>query len=86
MDDDLPGWSYDGAAISKEFAFRGFKSAITFIVRLADEAERAGHHPDLENHYNLVRVSLNTWDEGGVTAKDLALARAIESVAEPPEA
>lgn len=77
----LPGWSYDGERIRKEFEFKGFKSAVAFIVRIAFEAEAAGHHPDLENHYNKVIVGLRTWDEDGVTAKDIALAKAIERAA-----
>jgi 4a-hydroxytetrahydrobiopterin dehydratase len=83
---DLPGWSFDGDAIHKEFVFKGFLSAIAFIDRLAPKADEARHHPDLENHYNRVLVTLSTHDEGGVTDRDIALARAIEAVAEPPEA
>ena len=83
---DLPGWTYNGAAIKKEFIFKGFMVAIGFIDRLAVEAQAARHHPDLENHYNRVLVSLSTHDEGGVTELDVALARAIEAVAQPPEA
>lgn len=82
--DGLPGWGFDGRAISKEFVFKGFLAAIGFIDRLAPKAHEARHHPDLENHYNRVLVSLSTHDEGGVTELDIALARAIESVNEPP--
>jgi 4a-hydroxytetrahydrobiopterin dehydratase len=82
----LPGWELEGDAIRKEFVFKGFRSAIAFVNRLAEKAEEAKHHPDLENHYNRVIVALHTWDEDGVTDKDVALARAIESVAAPPEA
>jgi 4a-hydroxytetrahydrobiopterin dehydratase len=57
--------------------------AVAFINRLAEKAEAANHHPDLENHYNRVRVALHTWSENAVTTKDLALARSIESVAQP---
>jgi 4a-hydroxytetrahydrobiopterin dehydratase len=86
LTDRLPGWTYDGSAINKEFTFKGFMAAIGFIDRLAVEAQTARHHPDLENHYNRVLVSLSTHDEGGVTELDVALARAIEAVAQPPEA
>jgi 4a-hydroxytetrahydrobiopterin dehydratase len=82
---DLPGWEFDGEAIHREFVFKGFMAAIAFIDRLAPKAHEARHHPDLENHYNRVLVSLSTHDEGGVTEHDIALARAIESVVEPPE-
>jgi 4a-hydroxytetrahydrobiopterin dehydratase len=83
---DLPGWEFDGEAIRKEFVFRGFMAAIAFIDRLAPKAQEARHHPDLENHYNRVLVSLSTHDERGVTDQDIALAGAIESVIEPPGA
>jgi 4a-hydroxytetrahydrobiopterin dehydratase len=73
LTEGLPGWTYDGAAIG-------------FIDRLAVEAHAARHHPDIENHYNRVLVSLSTHDEGGVTELDVALARTIEAVAQPPEA
>jgi 4a-hydroxytetrahydrobiopterin dehydratase len=79
---DLPGWERDGDRITKEFRFRNFVDAIAFIDRLVAPAEAANHHPDLENHYNRVRVSLRTWDEGGVTEKDLALARTIEALSQ----
>lgn len=58
--------------------------AIGFINRVAERAEAAGHHPDLVNHYNRVRVSLHTWSENAVTEKDLALAREIEASAAEP--
>ena len=83
---DLHGWEFDGEAIHREFVFKGFMAAIVFIDRLATKAHEARHHPDLENHYNRVVVSLSTHDEGGVTERDIALARTIESVAEPPGA
>jgi 4a-hydroxytetrahydrobiopterin dehydratase len=86
LTDGLPGWAFDGAAIKKEFSFKGFMAAIGFIDRLAVAAQAARHHPDLENHYNRVLVSLSTHDESGVTELDVALARTIEAVAQPPEA
>ncbi|HYY08902.1 MAG TPA: 4a-hydroxytetrahydrobiopterin dehydratase [Actinomycetota bacterium] len=74
----LPGWNTVGDAIHKEFRFPGFRDAIGFVNRIADLAEAARHHPDLEIHYDRVLVSLSTHDEGGVTERDLALAREIE--------
>ncbi len=78
---DLPGWRYDRGEIFKNYKFPRFMDAIRFIDRVAEKAEEADHHPDLENHYNRVRVALHTWSEDGVTERDLALAKEIESVA-----
>jgi 4a-hydroxytetrahydrobiopterin dehydratase len=79
---DLDGWSFENDRISKEFKFPTFMDAIAFIDRIADRAEELDHHPDLENHYNKVGVSLHTWTEKGVTEKDIALAHHIEQVAD----
>jgi 4a-hydroxytetrahydrobiopterin dehydratase len=78
---DLPGWRYERGEIFKNFKFGSFMEAIEFIDSIASKAEAANHHPDLENHYNRVRVGLHTWSENAVTDKDIALAREIESVA-----
>jgi 4a-hydroxytetrahydrobiopterin dehydratase len=71
----------DGELV-KNYKFPSFMDAVAFINRLAEKAEAADHHPDLENHYNRVRVALHTWSENAVTQKDVALARDIESVAQ----
>jgi 4a-hydroxytetrahydrobiopterin dehydratase len=83
---ELPGWTYFGNALHKEFSYRGFRAAIAFINRVAEEAIAAAHHPDIENHNGRVIVSLTSHDVGAVTRKDVDLARAIERVAEPPDA
>lgn len=81
----LPGWSFEdssdgSSAIGKQFKFKDFKEALSFIVRLGLHAEEQAHHPDLHNVYNTVTIKLNTHDAGGkVTEKDIALAQAIES-------
>ena len=79
----LPGWTYDGERISKEFTFPRFMEAIAFINRVADAAEAADHHPDLENHYKSVLVSFRSWDAGGVTRRDLRMASATEASVHP---
>jgi 4a-hydroxytetrahydrobiopterin dehydratase len=81
---DLPGWRFDRGEVFKNFKFGSFPEAIAFINRVAARAEAADHHPDLENHYNRVRIALHTWTESGVTEKDLALAREIERAAPKP--
>jgi 4a-hydroxytetrahydrobiopterin dehydratase len=78
---DLPGWRLGDGELVKNYKFPSFMDAVAFINRLAEKAEAADHHPDLENHYNRVRVALHTWSENAVTQKDVALARDIESVA-----
>lgn len=80
--EDLPGWRFERGEIYKQFKFPTFMEAIAFIDRLAERAEAANHHPDLENHYNRVRVALHTWSEDGITARDIALAHEIEAVAQ----
>jgi 4a-hydroxytetrahydrobiopterin dehydratase len=77
----LPGWEREGDTIVKGYRFDGFGDAIAFVVRLAFRAEKANHHPDLDVRYNRVRVTLSTHDEGGITAKDLALAAEADTAA-----
>jgi 4a-hydroxytetrahydrobiopterin dehydratase len=79
---DLEGWKHLGDAIHKDFTFPGFTAAIAFVNRVADLATDAGHHPDLEIHYNRVVVSLSTHSEGGVTQRDVDLASRIDAVVE----
>jgi 4a-hydroxytetrahydrobiopterin dehydratase len=62
-------------AITREFAFKDFNRAFAFMTQVALAAEKADHHPEWSNVYNKVRVTLSTHDAGGVTQKDLDLAR-----------
>ena len=78
---DMEGWTFLANAIHRDFAFPGFRSAIAFVNSVAELAERAGHHPDIEIHYNRVYLSLSTHDAGGVTEKDIALAAEIDIAA-----
>ncbi|TDL79362.1 4a-hydroxytetrahydrobiopterin dehydratase [Palleronia sediminis] len=87
-DDDLQpllanGWtrSDDGKAIDKTFRFRDFPAAFGFMTRAALHAEKADHHPEWSNTYNRVAVRLTTHDTGGLTDKDVALARAMDEAA-----
>ena len=77
------GWTYLADALHKGFAFPGFREAVAFVNRVAEQAEAAGHHPDIEIHYNRVVISLSTHDAGGVTQKDVAAAAEIDAAAEP---
>jgi len=76
---DLEGWMHADDKLQKTFEFSDFRAAISFIVRLSFYAEEMVHHPELENVYNTVSVSLTTHDAGGeVTEMDVELAKKIE--------
>ena len=79
----LPQWRYEPAerAIRRDFAFADFGEAFAFMARSAIAAEKADHHPDWSNSWNKVSVALSTHSEGGVTGKDVALARAMDGFA-----
>jgi 4a-hydroxytetrahydrobiopterin dehydratase len=79
----LPGWFHDeaGQAIRRSFAFRDFNAAFGFVTRVALAAEKADHHPEWSNVWNKVEIALTTHSEGGITQKDLDLARAIDGFA-----
>ena len=80
----LPGWSLDpqAAAISRHLEFADFGAAFGFMARVALAAERRNHHPDWSNSYNVVEVTLTTHDQGGLTDKDIELARFIDRAAQ----
>ena len=77
---DLGGWRREGDAILRDLRFPSFMDAIRFIERVAVVAEAADHHPELTNVYWNVGIRLTTHDAGGLTVRDLDLARAIEAV------
>ncbi|HEV3402410.1 MAG TPA: 4a-hydroxytetrahydrobiopterin dehydratase [Acidimicrobiales bacterium] len=78
---DLPEWALADGQIVREYRLDDFRQTVAFVVRIAFEAEAANHHPDLDLRYNRLHVALSTHSEGGVTPKDLELARAIEALA-----
>ena len=75
----LGGWSYDSNTLAKEWTFLDFREALAFVNAVADMAEASNHHPDIAVNYNRVRLTLSTHSEGGVTEKDVELARQIEA-------
>lgn len=81
---ELTGWRYDEAdtVIVRDFKFKDFSAAFGFMARVALAAEKAAHHPEWNNVYNRVTIALTTHDSGGVTEKDMALAKAIDAIAE----
>ena len=68
-------------AITKKFVFKDFNQAFGFMTRVALTAEKMDHHPEWFNVYRTVEVTLSTHDAGGVTEKDIALAKAMDSFA-----
>lgn len=68
-------------AIQKAYRFRDFNEAFGFMSRVALKADRMDHHPEWFNVYNQVLITLSTHDAGGVTGRDVALARFIDQVA-----
>ncbi|HEY2924187.1 MAG TPA: 4a-hydroxytetrahydrobiopterin dehydratase [Candidatus Eisenbacteria bacterium] len=77
---DLPGWSTKEGAITKTYKHESFAEAIVFVNAVAHLAELANHHPDIDIRYTNVTISLVTHDQGGITEKDVNLAREIEEV------
>ncbi len=80
---DLGGWTYEEArrGIARSFRFRDFNEAFAFMTRVALAAEQADHHPEWSNVWNRVDVLLTSHDAGGVTEKDVALAKRIAAFA-----
>jgi 4a-hydroxytetrahydrobiopterin dehydratase len=70
----LKGWRIEGGQLMKTFEFKHFRESLAFVNRVGSAAEEAGHHPDIDIRYNRVTLTLSTHDEGGLTAKDFALA------------
>ncbi len=80
---DLQGWREEPSrdAIVKSFVFADFVQAFGFMTKVALVAERMDHHPEWSNVYKTVNVLLTTHDAGGLTMKDIELARAMELAA-----
>jgi len=79
--DELPGWSGGDDFITKVFQFKDFAQAFGFMSEIAIVAEAMNHHPSWYNVYNRVDVTLTTHDAGGVTEKDVTLARRMQQAA-----
>jgi 4a-hydroxytetrahydrobiopterin dehydratase len=71
---DHPSWSWADTEITRTFEFSDFSEAMGFVTRVALEAEKADHHPDIDIRWNKVTLTLSTHSEGGLTQKDLDLA------------
>ncbi|ANY20002.1 Putative pterin-4-alpha-carbinolamine dehydratase [Tsuneonella dongtanensis] len=80
--DALPHWSLtrEGKAIERKLAFGDFAEAFGFMTRVAIIAEKADHHPEWFNVYNRVEIALTTHDAGGLSTRDVAMAKAIDAL------
>jgi 4a-hydroxytetrahydrobiopterin dehydratase len=78
---ELPGWRLEGDEIVRQFTFADFVAAMRFVNLVAVEAERVGHHPDIDISWNKVQLALTSHDAGGLTDKDFALAAALDPMA-----
>ena len=80
---DAPdGWEIEdgGKALVRSFAFKGFSEAFAFLTRIALHAEKVDHHPEIANVWNKVDLRLTSHDSGGITERDLELAKAINRI------
>lgn len=78
----LDGWnlSADTKSIHKELKFKDFNHAWGFMNRVALLAEKMDHHPEWFNVYNRVEITLTTHDAGGISARDIKMAGAIDEI------
>ncbi|HEY5043262.1 MAG TPA: 4a-hydroxytetrahydrobiopterin dehydratase [Verrucomicrobiae bacterium] len=76
-----PNWKRNGEIISRMFVFADFPAAMKFVNAVAEIAELAQHHPDVDIRWNKVTLALTTHDAGGLTEKDFALARQCDALA-----
>jgi len=73
-------WNLNGKYIQREFVFKNFIEAFSFMTKVAFVAEKLNHHPDWNNVYNKVNITLNTHEVNGLTEKDFKLALEIEKL------
>jgi len=77
---EVPGWTRTGKAIARSWKFRDFREALAFINKVGELAEAMNHHPDIENSWSKVTLTLTTHDRGGLTSFDFELAKNIDAL------
>jgi len=77
---NLPDWRQQGQAIRRDYEFKDFAKAMIFVNQLAELAETANHHPDIDIRYNKVTLVLTSHDSGGVTQRDIKMAKQISEM------
>lgn len=75
---ELPEWEVREEKLYRQFVFKDFVSAFSFMTQVALLAEKMDHHPDWSNVYNRVDVALTTHDLGGISMRDITLAKQID--------
>ena len=78
---ELDGWGFQDEALVRTFRFSDFVHAVDFVEQLAEVAEGQKHHPDIDIRYNKVTLRLSSHDAGGITARDVKLAEALQQLA-----
>ena len=76
----VPNWSKRAKIISRTYKFEGFLPAINFVNRVAKQAQKMNHHPDIDIRFNRVILKLTSHDEGGLTKKDFHLAGLCDEI------
>jgi 4a-hydroxytetrahydrobiopterin dehydratase len=74
---EAPKWHLESGKLVRDWTFPDFVQAVAFVNRVAQLAESAGHHPDIDIRCNKVRLTLVSHDAGGITARDLTMASRI---------
>ena len=77
---ELSGWEFESNAIRKTFTFNRYMDGISFVMKLAEKAETADHHPDIVIGWCRVEVSFTSHDKGGVTKKCLYMAKETNKI------
>jgi 4a-hydroxytetrahydrobiopterin dehydratase len=77
---ELPGWTRAGNTIQRAYEFPDFARAMAFVNKVATAAEAANHHPDIDIRYNKVTMALTSHDSGGVTNRDVKMAKKINEI------
>ena len=79
---DVPKWQVasDEKKVTRVFTLKDFKEAIIFVNKVADLAEKEGHHPDMTIHFNKVTVELWTHNAGGLFINDFIVAAKVDKI------
>lgn len=80
LQSELPDWTLEGEHLKRSVRFADFSAAFAFMTRVALLAEKSDHHPEWFNVWNRVDIALTTHDASGLSARDVAMATAIDGL------